>query len=332
MIFPLLAGFAAAVVFAMIFIPFLRSVKAGQPIKKIGPVWHLKKEGTPTMGGWIFIIGAAVGCAVFALFNPEADLKPIIAIFIFALVYAVIGFIDDVKKVAKRNNDGLSGSSKFLLQLAAALVLIFLLRYLGYLTPNLYIPFADVTVPLPELVYEVFAAFIIVGTVNAVNITDGVDGVLTGVTLPVIACLASLAFAWDSVSIGGFGIALIGGLFGFLCFNFNPAKVFMGDTGSLFLGGVVAAMAFALDAPLALVPLCLIYIWEVLSDVIQVVYFKYTKRKYKEGRRVFKMAPYHHHLEKSGWSEKRIFFIFTIFSVICAAVTYYTMFERYGKL
>ncbi|MDR2360942.1 MAG: phospho-N-acetylmuramoyl-pentapeptide-transferase [Oscillospiraceae bacterium] len=332
MIFPLLAGFAAAVVFAMIFIPFLRAVKAGQPIKKIGPVWHMKKEGTPTMGGWIFIVGTASGCAVFALLNPAADIKPILAIFIFALVYAVIGFIDDIKKITKRSNDGLSGFAKLLLQLAAALALILLLRYLGYLTPNLYIPFAEVTIPLPELAYEIFATFVIVGTVNAVNITDGVDGVLTGVTLPVAACFSALAFAWGSVGIGGFGIALVGGLFGFLCFNFNPAKVFMGDTGSLFLGGAIAATAFALDAPLALVPLCLIYIWEVLSDIIQVIWFKYTKRKYKEGRRVFKMAPFHHHLEKSGWSEKKIFLVFTIFSVICAAATYYIMFERYGKL
>jgi len=330
MLFSIIPAFIGAVIFSIIFIPFLRAVKAGQPIKKIGPVWHLHKEGTPTMGGWIFIVGTLLGCGVSIWRFQDINIQVMAAMFVFGLVYGLIGFIDDLKKITKRDNDGLSSGQKFLLQLAAALAFILLLRYLNFMTPNLFIPFLGITIALPMLIYEILAAFIIVGAVNAVNITDGVDGVLTGVSLPIVACLFMLARKWQMTEQMVFALALGGGLLGFLLFNFNPAKIFMGDTGSLFLGGALCALAFSLDVPLVLAPMCLIFIWEVLSDIIQVSYFKYTKRKYGSGRRVFKMAPFHHHLEKSGWSEKKIFFVFTLISAICSVVAYYGVAFRYG--
>jgi phospho-N-acetylmuramoyl-pentapeptide-transferase len=315
-------AYAVAFVFSLMFIPFLRSIKAGQPIKKIGPVWHMHKEGTPTMGGWIFIVGLTAGIA-YACVRRNADLALSGALLAFALVYGLIGFVDDSQKIKKRDNDGLSASQKLALQLAASLAFIFLLRYLGYLHPQIFVPFAKVKLQVNMVVYEVFAAFVIVGAVNAVNITDGVDGVLTGVSLPVVGCLTLLALNRGVGTVAAYGFALMGGLLAFLCFNFNPAKIFMGDTGSLFIGGAICAMAFALDVPLTLAPMCLIFVFEVVSDFIQVGYFKYSRRKYGEGRRVFKMAPFHHHLEKSGWSEKRIFVVFTAVSVVCSVAAYF---------
>jgi phospho-N-acetylmuramoyl-pentapeptide-transferase len=336
-LFSTVPALIGSVIFALIFIPFLRAVKAGQPIKKIGPVWHAHKEGTPTMGGWIFIFGTAAGVAVYLLrqlFNSSAEMENItwkipLALFAFSMVYGFIGFADDLKKITKRDNDGLSSKQKFFLQLAAALAFILLLRYLKFMTPNLYVPFIGATVALPMLAYEVFAAFVIVGAVNAVNITDGVDGMLTGVSLPIVACLFLIAWKWQMTEQMIFALTLGGALVGFLFFNFNPAKVFMGDTGSLFLGGAICALAFSLDVPLVLAPMCLIFIWEVISDLIQVSYFKYTKRKYGSGKRIFKMAPFHHHLEKSGWSEKKIFCVFTFISIICSVVAYCGVAARY---
>jgi phospho-N-acetylmuramoyl-pentapeptide-transferase len=207
---------------------------------------------------------------------------------------------------------------KFLLQLAVSIAFVLLLRYFGFLTPNLYIPFVGVSIPLPEPVYLAFAAFVIVGTVNAVNITDGVDGLVTGVTIPVSVFFAATAFVWGSVSLGIFASALTAGLVVFLFFNFHPAKVFMGDTA-------VCALAFALDMPLILVPVGIVYIIETLSDIIQVVYFKITR-----GKRVFKMAPLHHHFEMCGWSERKLFFVFSAVSLVFSFISFLAVAGRYS--
>jgi phospho-N-acetylmuramoyl-pentapeptide-transferase len=203
-------------------------------------------------------------------------------------------------------------------------VFIFLLRRLGYLSAHLYIPFWNVTVVIPEIVYYVFAAFVIVAEVNAVNLTDGVDGLAAGTSIPVFLCYASVAFVWGNkyAGLGVFSSALAGGLLGFLVYNFNPARIFMGDTGSLFLGGAVCGVAFMMDMPLVLIPLGLMFIIEALSDVIQVTYFKLT-----HGKRIFKMAPFHHHLEMGGWtgkkwSEKELFVLYTGISTVCAVISY----------
>jgi len=320
-----LTALAVTTLVGLVLIPYLRRKKAGQKILEIGPAWHRKKEGTPTMGGLMFIAGIAA--ALLAVGYPELRQGEYshLFVFIFALFYAAIGFLDDYEKLLKKQNLGLTAGQKFILQLVVAIVFVLLLRLTGHLTPNLYVPFFNVTLPVSEPVYLVLAALIIVGTVNSVNLTDGADGLAAGVTLPVGACFCAVAALWGRTPIAILSAALCGALVGFLFFNFYPARVFMGDTGSLFLGGMVCALAFALDAPLILVPLCLVYIAETLSDIIQVSYFKLTK-----GKRVFKMAPLHHHFEMSGWSEVKLFFVFSGVSLLCAVISYLAVAGRYG--
>jgi len=247
-----------------------------------------------------------------------------IFVFLFALVFGVIGFIDDFQKLRHRANEGLTAPQKFLLQLAAAIAFTVLLRWTGYLTPNLYIPFFNVELPLPWVVYMVFAAFAMVATVNAVNLTDGVDGLATGVTLPVALFYMAVSAWYERSDLVVIAAALAGGLAAFLVYNFHPAKVFMGDTGSLFLGGMVCGMAFALNIPLVIPIVGLIYVLEVLSDIIQVVYFKKTG-----GKRFFRMAPLHHHLEMGGWSEVKLFCVFSGITLALCALAFLGVMNRY---
>jgi phospho-N-acetylmuramoyl-pentapeptide-transferase len=241
----------------------------------------------------------------------------------FALLYALIGFIDDYEKVKKKQNLGLKAWHKFAFQLIIAAAFIFLMHHQGRLSTLLFIPFVNIYFEIPTVLYYIFAAFVIVGTVNSVNITDGVDGLATGVTIPVAVALVFIAFLANDISVGIFAAALTGGLVGFLIFNFHPAKVIMGDTGSLFLGGAVCAIAFALDIPLLLITLGIVYFIETLSDIIQIGYFKLTK-----GKRVFKMAPIHHHFEMIGWSEYKVFTVFTAISAIFALISYFGVVNR----
>ena len=221
-------------------------------------------------------------------------------------------------RVKHHQNEGLTAAQKFLLQLAAAIAFTVLLRYTGYLSPDVYIPFANVQFQIPWVVYMIFAAFVMVGTVNAVNITDGVDGLATGVTMPVALFYLAVSILSKTVELGIFSAALFGGLCAFLLYNFHPAKVFMGDTGSLFLGGAVCGMAFALDMPLILILIGVIYLVETLSDIIQVTYFKLT-----HGKRVFRMAPLHHHFEMGGWSEEKLFAVFTGVTLLACLIAFF---------
>ncbi|MBR5381294.1 MAG: phospho-N-acetylmuramoyl-pentapeptide-transferase [Oscillospiraceae bacterium] len=328
MIIRILASFLCSLLVTaaagVVLVPYLRRIKAGQMIKEDGPTWHMSKQGTPTMGGLMFIAGMIAACLTAGMNDIlRGDLTHIIAL-VFALIYGAVGFLDDYEKLKKKQNTGLTAAQKFILQLVVAVVFVLLMRYTGALTPNLYVPFVGATIPLPEIVYVVFAVFVILGCVNAVNLTDGVDGLAAGVSIPVALCVTATALVWKFSSVGIFGAALFGGLCGFLIFNFHPAKIFMGDTGSLFLGAAVCACAFALDMPLALVPLGIVYICEALSDIIQVAYFKLT-----HGKRVFKMAPLHHHFEMCGWSEKKIFTVFTATSLVFAVVTFLAVYGRY---
>ena len=286
-------AFLFATAFGKFYIPWLRKQKAGQEIKENGPTWHMAKTGTPTMGGVIFILAVTFVCLTIGLPSLVKGNWVHIFVLLFALVFGAIGFLDDWEKLKKKQNLGLTASKKFLLQLAAALVFVLLMRRIGYTRPNLYIPFFNKTVPMPEWLYFVFAAFIIVGTVNAVNITDGVDGLASGTSVPVCLFFVCVTVAWgeEFLELGIFASGLAGGLVGFLMYNFNPAKVFMGDTGSLFLGGAIAAMAFAYDMPLILITLGIMYIIETLSDIIQVGYFK-DGQKVERERNIF--AVYKH--------------------------------------
>ena len=248
-------------------------------------------------------------------------------------VFGAIGFLDDYEKLKKKQNLGLTAGKKLLLQLAAAVAFIFLMRRFGYVAlDSLYIPFWNKTVPISEPLYVIFAAFVIVGTVNSVNLTDGVDGLAASTTMPVCIFFAVISILWGErfLSLGVFASGIAGGLLGFLIYNFHPAKVFMGDTGSLFLGGAVAALAFAYDMPLILVTLGIMYIIEALSDIIQVGYFKLT-----HGKRVFKMSPFHHHLEMGGWTghkwkETQIVALFAGVTVLFAVLSFIGVFHRFG--
>jgi phospho-N-acetylmuramoyl-pentapeptide-transferase len=330
----LISAFALAFLFATAFgrfyIPWLRKQKAGQQIKEIGPKWHMTKSGTPTMGGVMFILAVTFVCLTLGFEGMLHGNYAHIFVLLFALVFGAIGFLDDWEKIKKKQNLGLSGKMKFLLQLAAALVFVLLMRQIGFLKTQLYIPFWQKTVQVPEWLYYIFAAFVIVGTVNAVNLTDGLDGLASGTSLPVCLFFVAVTFLWGEryLELGLFASALAGGLVGFLVYNFHPAKVFMGDTGSLFLGGAVAALAFAFDMPMILITLGIMYIVETLSDIIQVGYFKLS-----HGKRVFRMAPFHHHLEMGGWTGKKwkeveIFCLFSGISLLFAIISFIGVFHR----
>ena len=319
-----IVAFGVAAIAGQILIPLLRKLKAGQSIRADGPSWHMAKQGTPTMGGLMFIlaIGAAVATAGWE--DIRAGNWNHVYVFLFALVFGAIGFLDDFQKLRHHDNEGLTAPQKFLLQLAAAIVFTVLMRRQGYLTPNLFVPFLGVEIILPWSLYMIFAAFVMVGTVNAVNLTDGIDGLATGVTIPVALFYLAVSAWYGLNELTVVSAALAGGLSAFLIYNFHPAKVFMGDTGSLFLGGMVCGLAFALDIPLVIPLVGLIYVVEVLSDIIQVVYYRKT-----HGKRFFRMAPLHHHLEIIGWSETKLFCIFSGVTLVLCCLAFLGVMDRY---
>ena len=317
-------SFVLSVVIGRFVVSELRKLKAGQEIRKDGPSWHAGKAGTPTMGGIMFIIGT--GVTIFVLGWPQMLRGGFthLYVYLFALIFGLIGFVDDYRKIRQHQNEGLTARQKFILQLAAAVVFLSLMRYEGLLTNALYIPFFNVIFSINWIVYLVFAAFVIVGCVNAVNLTDGIDGQACSVTFVVMVFFTVTAVQWRLTPLALFPAALAGGLAAFFVYNHHPAKVFMGDTGSLFLGGAVAALGFAMDMPLILVLVGIIYILETLSDIIQVVYFKAT-----HGKRFFKMAPLHHHLELSGWSEAKLVTVFSSVTALCCILAWLGIQGRY---
>ena len=319
-----IVAFGVAAILGQILVPLLRRWKAGQSIREDGPTWHMSKQGTPTMGGVMFIAAMAVALLVAGWQELGQGNRNHWYVFVFALVFGVIGFIDDFQKLRHHANEGLTAPQKFLLQLAAAIAFTVLMRGEGYLTPNLFIPFVNLTIPLPWVVYMVFAAFVMVGTVNAVNLTDGIDGLATGVTIPVALFYMAVSAWFGRTDLAILSAALAGGLAAFLIYNFHPAKVFMGDTGSLFLGGMVCGLAFALDIPLVIPIIGLVYVAEVLSDIIQVAYFKKTG-----GKRFFRMAPLHHHLELGGWSETKLFCVFSGATLVLCCLAFLGVMDRY---
>ena len=271
-----IVAFGVTAIAGQILIPVLRRLKAGQSIRQ----------------------------------DFQHGLHNHIVVFLFALVFGAIGFIDDFQKLRHHANEGLTAPQKFLLQLAAAIVFTLLLRKDGYLSPDLYIPFFNIEiVGIPWVIYMIFAAFVMVGTVNAVNLTDGIDGLATGVTIPVMIFYVAVSAWYGKSDLVTVSAAMAGGLSAFLIYNFHPAKVFMGDTGSLFLGGAVCGMAFALDLPLV-IPI--------------VVYFKKTG-----GKRFFRMAPLHHHLELGGWSETKLFCVFSGATLILCVLAFWGVMYRY---
>lgn len=296
-------------------IPILRAMKAGQSIREVGPTWHNYKAGTPMMGGIMFIL-AAVLCLLFHI--PTMQEHSVFYVLILALCFGLVGFADDYTKMRFKRNLGLTSLQKMLLQMAVSAIYLYLLYSKGVMTSDLYIPFVNVTVPLHPIVYIFFAMFVMVGTVNSVNLTDGVDGLSSSVTLPVMIFFTAAAYCTGKKELALLPACLTGGLIAYLFYNWHPAKVFMGDTGSLFLGGVVCGMAFALDMPLILIFVGFVYICETLSVIMQVTYFKLT-----HGKRIFKMSPIHHHFELCGWKEEKIVIVFTSVSIVMCILAWF---------
>lgn len=338
-----IASFLIAAAIGPALIRYLKKKHFGQKILSYVPE-HAGKQNTPTMGGFMFIISITIVTVAVNLVMGDVSVQSF-TILVLSLCYGVIGFIDDSTKIRKAENEGLTSIQKFLLQLVLALIFLSVLHMGDYLMPSLYIPFAGVSLDIPWLIYVVIAAFIMVGCNNAVNLTDGLDGLVASVTLPVAVYFIVIGVISGNTPVVVFASALAGGLAAFLIFNFNPAKVFMGDTGSLFLGGAVAGLAFACDQPLILVLVGLIYVIETLSDILQVMYYKATKKPVldengnpvrdakgnikMEGKRIFKKAPIHHHFQLCGWGEKKIVLIFTGITVLMCILAYFGVAPRY---
>ncbi len=322
-ILTLLCAFTLGLVLCHFLIPALRRLKAGQEIREVGPNWHKTKAGTPTMGGLAFI-GASLLCLIFGIRYMLGGDFSAVFVLVLALCFGLIGFLDDFFKVKFHRNLGLTSIQKAMLQMAVSVLYLYILYRTGLMSCDLYIPFVDVSISVHPVIYMIIAMFIMVGCVNAVNLTDGVDGLATSVTIPVMVFFTAAAAAMGRFNLALFPAALVGGLCAFLISNFHPAKVFMGDTGSLFLGGAVCGLAFALDMPLILILVGFVYIVETLSDIIQVGYFKLT-----HGKRVFKMAPIHHHFEMCGWSEVKIVIVFASVTVAMCVLAWFGIQGRF---
>ena len=314
----LLITFAISVICGIITIPILKKLKIGQIERDDGPASHLKKQGTPTMGGIIMIVAiiiATVGaCIFFSVTNNQELIKRLIPLLIITIAFGMIGFIDDFKKLVLKNTDGLKPKYKMLGLLIIAVIYVLFLVYGFKLGTDTYIPIFKIYINIPVFLYIPLAVLVILSTTNAINLTDGVDGLASSVSCLIVTCLPVIGISNQMYEVSIFGSIVIGATLGFLIFNLHPAKVFMGDTGSLMLGGIISSIALYLKMPLLLVLIAIIPVLEALSDIIQVMYYK------KTGKRVFKMAPLHHHFELSGWKENKIVVVFSLITLIACAV------------
>lgn len=323
-------AFVLSAVIGKFLIPILHKLKYGQTILDIGPSWHKKKQGTPTMGGIMFIIGIVVATVIaipcLSIFGDVYEPtgysynKEVLMVFVslgMAVLYGAVGFLDDYIKVVKKRNLGLTAKQKLVFQFAIAIAFVVINAFFGY-GDTTYIPFAG-TVHMGNfaIIYHIISVIVIVGVVNAVNLADGIDGLVGSETFFVAIFYMIISSIMTSPATGVLSASVAGGCLGFLLWNFNPAKVFMGDTGSLFLGGIVCALAYSMNMPVILIPMAITYLLEMLSVILQVTYFKIT-----HGKRLFKMSPIHHHFEKCGWSETKIVVVFSAFTiVVCGIVT-----------
>ena len=310
-----LVGAALSGLLGYILIPMLRAMKVGQSIREVGPIWHNYKAGTPMMGGLMFIFASIIVLLCNIPFMTDFS---VFYVMILSLCFGFVGFLDDYAKLKKKQNEGLTSIQKFLLQLAVSALFLYIMYRSGAMSTALYIPFLGLSIQLHPIVYIFLSMFIMVGCDNAVNITDGVDGLSSSVTLPVMIFFTAAAIKLGKYDLALLPASLVGGLIAYLFYNWYPAKVFMGDTGSLFLGGVVCALAFALDLPLILILVGFVYICETVSVILQVGYFKLT-----HGKRLFKMAPIHHHFEKCGWKEQKIVIVFASVSALMCILAWF---------
>jgi len=309
----LLLSFVASVFISIIVVPILRKLKIGQIERKEGPQSHLKKQGTPTMGGIIMLI-VIIALTAFCYYDYSTDeqmdiAKNLLPLLFVTVGFGIIGFIDDFKKLVLRNTNGLSPKAKMLGLLIIAVAYTLILTKIFKIQTDIYIPFIEEYFTLPIWLYIPFSIFVLLATTNAVNLTDGIDGLGASVTTIILTCLTVISIIFGIKEVTIFGSILIGTCLGFLLFNLHPAKVMMGDTGSLMLGGAIAGLALYLKMPLLLVIIAIVPVIETLSVMIQVAHFKRT------GERVFKMAPIHHHFELSGWKENKVVSVFCLITL-----------------
>lgn len=309
----LLISFAVSVMAGVITIPQLKRLKVGQIERDDGPQSHLKKQGTPTMGGIIIIATMIIVITGMYIYlnsvNQAETANKLLPMLILTIGFGIVGFIDDFKKLVLKNTKGLKPSYKMFGLLLISVAFVVYLVYGLQIGTDTYIPIVKTSVTLPIYFYIPFAILVILGTTNAINLTDGIDGLSSSVSSLIITTLTIIGIQKLIPEIGFFGSAVIGATLGFLMFNLHPAKVFMGDTGSLLLGGVISGMALYLKMPLLLIIIALIPVLETISVMMQVAYFK------KTGKRIFKMAPLHHHFELSGWSENKVVIIFCLITL-----------------
>lgn len=323
------AVFAISAVVLYFLIPVLRAKKVGQTIYELGPSWHGNKQGTPTMGGIGFIPVFLLVLAVFAVIYlikagmaASASLIPLALTLLLGVANAAIGFVDDYCKLLKKQNQGLTAWQKLLLQLVFAAAYVAMMAITGNLSTEIVLPFSDlfdIAIPLGWLAYPLYI-IVIAGFVNATNLTDGIDGLAGSITAVVSLFLAIMAIIGGDGMLGVVSAALLGAVCAFLIYNHHPARVFMGDTGSLFIGGVLMGCAFMAHMEVAVIVAGFVYIVEMLSSLFQILYFKLT-----HGKRLFKMAPLHHHFEKCGWSEKKIVLVFSIVTALLCVIAYFTV-------
>ena len=314
----LIISFIISVILGIIIIPILKKLKVGQIERDDGPQSHLKKQGTPTMGGIIMIITMIImvtGVDVYFVLKGQNEIaNKLFPILLLTIGFGLIGFIDDFKKLVLKNTEGLKPAYKMLGLLIISVAYVVYLVYVLNIGSETYIPFLKQMISIPIYVYIPFAIIVILATTNAINLTDGIDGLSSSVSAIIVTCLTIIGILFKVEEIGIFGSIIIGAVLGFLMFNIHPAKVFMGDTGSLLLGGVISAMALYLKMPLLLIIIALIPVLETLSVIIQVAYFK------KTGNRIFKMAPLHHHFELSGWKESKVVIVFSLITLVLCVI------------
>ena len=310
----LLVAFFLTVLMLPRLIKYLHVLKFGQAIREEGPQSHMHKKGTPTMGGISFIVSIVISLIV-AMFLDSGNMQYYILFIYTTISFSIIGYIDDMLIVVKKKNDGLAPRKKLMLQILFSVIFYILVTYIYKDINYIHIPGFDYKLNISYL-YLIFLVFWQTGFSNAVNLTDGLDGLATSVTIITTSTFALLAYKENNFPVLVFCLTIVGALLGFLKFNRNPAKIFMGDTGSLALGGILAAISVILHKEIAFLFIGLVYILETLSVIIQVAYFK------KTGKRIFKMSPLHHHFELSGYGEVKTVYIFVTIAVISSAIGY----------
>lgn len=309
----LIISFILTATLGKIIIPILKKLKVGQSERLDGPRAHLKKQGTPTMGGIMMIISIIVITTTYCIIDLK-DIVPIIAIALASIGFGIVGFIDDFKKVVLKNTEGLNPKLKMLgLLIISVVYTMFLVNYTNIGT-DIIIPFINYDLTLPIWIYIPFTIFVMLAATNAVNLTDGVDGLAGSVSAIMITAISIIAIKMGYESVSIFGAIVVGCCAGFLIYNFYKAKVMMGDTGSLLLGGVISSITIYLKLPLILLLVAIIPVCETLSVIMQVMYFR------KTGKRLFRMSPLHHHFELSGWRENKVVGVFSAVTIVASTI------------